>query len=725
MKFPLFKYCLVFLLLCSYTYGQSEKSALFLGNSYTYVNDLPRMVAEIAISQGNSFRYKSHTPGGYNWSSHATDSTSLAHIAAGDYDYLILQEQSTRLATNENGAAKYQHYSIMGAEYLDFQAKLLDTCVRTMLYLTWGRKEGHGIYQAPFYQGANYNEMQDNLSLNYSQVADVLQAEIAPVGEAWRLINSEHPQIDLYAGDGSHPSLAGTYLAALVFYTAIFQEPVSLPWKPILISDSIAGILKETANRLMTDEWDSWNISTEITNCESFPLSHNSGDWETSEIDIRHSLHEVHFTSSSHAYLKGNGSASWQSNDAGLSWQQLLWPSYNPVSAGASHGSEVFFLNSDTLWYAYADDEIDSTTLVFTGIQGYAGNFKAKLRVYWSADGGQSWADRSPVPEDYQIQDSALLSQRNHFKGIHLNFKNALVGSMLCQYSDTSDTKVYRFTTVDGGLSWQFNSSPVGKLAEDLWFGEDQVVYKSGFKDKYSQAISPQYLYKTEDGGGQWQLMAAFADSCCEHPYSNISHEISAFATFGSDTLILANSLFAPQVYRSVNGGDDWQALAKIGLAGKVEEFEVLADGLILAAVSGRFGRIMASYDYGKTWELEAFFPYSVNGLFANEDYVYAVGTRGTVHRKPTNLFAREISINTGSGFQLYPNPTAGIFRITNAAAEARVVVMAADGRQLANEGTNQQGEVQIDLSSFPRGLYYIRVESSLDQDAQRLLLIP
>ena len=59
----------------------------------------------------------------------------------------------------------------------------------------------------------------------YLEMADVLDAYCAPVGEAWRRVHAECPSLQLYNSDGSHPSPAGSYLAACVFYAIFFGEP--------------------------------------------------------------------------------------------------------------------------------------------------------------------------------------------------------------------------------------------------------------------------------------------------------------------------------------------------------------------------------------------------------------------------------------------------------------------------------------------------------------------
>jgi hypothetical protein len=70
------------------------KKILFIGNSYTYVNDLPKMLSELALVTGDSLIYDSNTPGGYTFQLHSTNATTLAKINSKKWGLCRLQEQS-------------------------------------------------------------------------------------------------------------------------------------------------------------------------------------------------------------------------------------------------------------------------------------------------------------------------------------------------------------------------------------------------------------------------------------------------------------------------------------------------------------------------------------------------------------------------------------------------------------------------------------------------------
>ena len=67
---------------------------LFLGNSYTYVNNLPQLIKDIALANGDTLLFDSNCPGGQTYQGHFNDVTSLSKINAQAWDCVVLQAQS-------------------------------------------------------------------------------------------------------------------------------------------------------------------------------------------------------------------------------------------------------------------------------------------------------------------------------------------------------------------------------------------------------------------------------------------------------------------------------------------------------------------------------------------------------------------------------------------------------------------------------------------------------
>ena len=236
-------------------YGKTVK-ALFLGNSYTYTNNLPLTIAGLALSAGDTLVYNSNTPGGYTLQQHCSNSTTLSLIAEGDWDYVILQEQSQLPSfPDEQVAMDVYPY----AKRLDSLVKVHNECAKTVFYMTWGRKNGDAMNCAVFPPLCTYEGMDSLLQLRYSIMADSNNALLSPVASVWRNIRADHPEIELYVADESHPSPEGTFAAACTFYSMLFgKDPVSCPFSGT-ISATDADIIRHAAKSVVYDNLDHWS----------------------------------------------------------------------------------------------------------------------------------------------------------------------------------------------------------------------------------------------------------------------------------------------------------------------------------------------------------------------------------------------------------------------------------------------------------------------------------
>ena len=84
---------ILFFLLPVFSFGQSY-DVLFIGNSYTYANNMPQMVSDIALSFGDTLNFESSTPGGATFNVHSTNTNTLNKLSQLPWDYIVLQAQS-------------------------------------------------------------------------------------------------------------------------------------------------------------------------------------------------------------------------------------------------------------------------------------------------------------------------------------------------------------------------------------------------------------------------------------------------------------------------------------------------------------------------------------------------------------------------------------------------------------------------------------------------------
>ncbi|PID27246.1 MAG: hypothetical protein CR982_06520 [Candidatus Cloacimonadota bacterium] len=218
----------------------NHKQVLFLGNSYTYFNDLPSLVDSIAIKNGDSFEYESNTPGGYTLNGHLNNQTSLNLLnKINKWDSVILQEQS-QLPVIE---VLKETLFAKSAQSLDSIIKLNNS--ETTLFLTWGRRYG-GVQYYNGYSSVDFIDFfhyQDSLTSSYSKVNLIIDGNLAPVGEVFREFLKQHENYPLWIEDNSHPSLEGSYLAALTIYYTLYKKEIETIFNPGIDQDIVEDML--------------------------------------------------------------------------------------------------------------------------------------------------------------------------------------------------------------------------------------------------------------------------------------------------------------------------------------------------------------------------------------------------------------------------------------------------------------------------------------------------
>ncbi len=249
---------LFFLLIIPFMlYGQETKRVFFIGNSYTTVNNLPALLNSLANANNDTVIHASSTPGGAQLVQHVANTTTLNGIRQGKWDFVVIQEQSQKPSFPPSQVA---------TDVLPYAAQLNDTiekynpCGETAFYMTWGRKNGDANNCAFYPPVCTYVGMQERLRSSYLLMAQQNNAICSPVGAAWRVTRDSFPSIELYHPDESHPSYAGSYLAACTFYAALFRKsPVGLSFYGSLTAAD-AQALQSVAAMVVLDSLSNWYI---------------------------------------------------------------------------------------------------------------------------------------------------------------------------------------------------------------------------------------------------------------------------------------------------------------------------------------------------------------------------------------------------------------------------------------------------------------------------------
>ena len=232
--------------------AQQQHKALFIGNSYTFYNDLPALINGLAGSTGDGLIYFLKYAGRI----HLSATHYIARNPKPDRPGRMGLRRCCRSKAKIPSFPDAQFYQdgYPFALLLDSQIHAATPCAKTIFYMTWGRKNGDAQNCANFPPLCTYQGMDSMLQLRYTLMADATNAIISPVARVWRYLRTNAPNIELYDADGGHPSLAGSYASACAFYTVMFQKnPALCTYLPAL-SAADAATIRAAASAVV---WDS------------------------------------------------------------------------------------------------------------------------------------------------------------------------------------------------------------------------------------------------------------------------------------------------------------------------------------------------------------------------------------------------------------------------------------------------------------------------------------
>lgn len=171
---------------------------LYVGNSFTARNDVPGIVATLAAERDVSIEHALIWAGGAPLRGHWNKGEVQRLLESSTWDRVVLQEQSTLPIKN---AARFHENVRLFVDAIRANGAEL------VLYATWAR--AHAL------------DTQRALTKAYEAIGAELGATVARVGDAWERVLATPGHPELYDKDGSHPSFAGSYLAACVLCETI------------------------------------------------------------------------------------------------------------------------------------------------------------------------------------------------------------------------------------------------------------------------------------------------------------------------------------------------------------------------------------------------------------------------------------------------------------------------------------------------------------------------
>jgi hypothetical protein len=180
---------------------------LFIGNSLTYVNDLPATVQHLGQSDpSRAVVVSSVAFGGYSLEDHWFRGDARRAIGSAHWDLVVMQQGPSALPESRVLLIAYARL---------FADEIRKVGGRPALYMVWPGLDREAEWGA--------------VSASYAAAAEAVNGLLLPAGEALRAVRAGTPSISLFEPDGFHPSVAGTYGVALVIYArAAGVSPIGL-----------------------------------------------------------------------------------------------------------------------------------------------------------------------------------------------------------------------------------------------------------------------------------------------------------------------------------------------------------------------------------------------------------------------------------------------------------------------------------------------------------------
>lgn len=253
---------ILFIVVSIFTYAQTSTKVLYLGNSYTYVNDLPDIVERLAQDQSRDIQSTEFTSGGARIQNHWNNASVIQAIQQGGFDFMVIQGQSQEVAFPQG---QFMDEVYPYAQKLDSLFKAYNPNGKVIFFMTWGYRYGDQVncqFYPPF---CTYESMSQELYNNYRQMALDFNSGVAPIGAAWRYSISLDSNYVLHSSDNSHPSYDGSYLAACVLYSSFYKENVNSSFNYQLSAET-AQRYQQIANTIVMDSLNHWNLNQLSTN---------------------------------------------------------------------------------------------------------------------------------------------------------------------------------------------------------------------------------------------------------------------------------------------------------------------------------------------------------------------------------------------------------------------------------------------------------------------------
>lgn len=201
---------------------------LFLGNSLTYSNEIPLIVKALAEAAGQKLYVESVTYPNYNLEDQWNHGEALQALERRKWDFVVMQQGPSSLVENREDMRKWAKI---------FAPKIRQAGARPAMYMVWPSLDRMSYF--------------DDVRESYSLAASDIKGMFIPAGEAWRAAWRRDPKAPLYSFDDFHPSVAGSYTAALSIFGMLYRRDLQgLPAKLKLSDGTVIEVPPALAKTL-------------------------------------------------------------------------------------------------------------------------------------------------------------------------------------------------------------------------------------------------------------------------------------------------------------------------------------------------------------------------------------------------------------------------------------------------------------------------------------------
>ena len=210
--------------------ADAPDNVLFVGNSFTYFNNslhghFRRLLSAEGPPASTDPVLKAMTISGEELSSHEGGLDQMLKLYP--WDVVVLQGHSLEAIEAERRPG-------LKDAVAKFSGMIREYGARPAIFMTWAYRDRP--------------EMTGELVSVYTTLGMELDVMVVPVGLAFAEALKDIPDLELHHPDKIHPSLEGTYLAACVFYAALYgKSPAGLAYD--------AGLDNSLALELQRSAW--------------------------------------------------------------------------------------------------------------------------------------------------------------------------------------------------------------------------------------------------------------------------------------------------------------------------------------------------------------------------------------------------------------------------------------------------------------------------------------